>query len=210
MRRKCLSSKRLETCLSRTIRRKENRPSQQRGDFVTWYGFQPMSTFKVLTSGPYRKHEPLSRMANDWIYCFVRKVLVRWSQLLPLFRMAASKSFIVLGGAGFLGSHIVEQLISRGEQTVAVYDAVEPADDEIIGGVKYFYGDITDEEKLVNVFKEVCFLLLMKTHNNLISAVLVDGPVSSIPHRFSKIWSTPWGISSCQWRWDSCNRFSMP
>ena len=105
--------------------------------------------------------------------------------------MAASKSFIVLGGAGFLGSHIVEQLTSRGEQTVAVYDTVEPADYEIIEGVKYFYGDITDEEKLVNVFKEVCFLLLMKTHNDLISAVLVDGSVSSIPHRFSKIWSTP-------------------
>lgn len=66
-----------------------------------------------------------------------------------------TQSYLVIGGTGFLGSHIVQQLISRKEPLVAVYDIAEPAEDEKISGVKYYTGDIVDNAHLTAVLKEV-------------------------------------------------------
>jgi sterol-4alpha-carboxylate 3-dehydrogenase (decarboxylating) len=67
--------------------------------------------------------------------------------------MAEQRTFLVIGGAGFLGSHLVQELISQGKRSVAVYDLNEPSSDEIIDGVKYYTGDILDLDKLVDVMK---------------------------------------------------------
>lgn len=48
----------------------------------------------------------------------------------------------VIGGAGFLGSHIVQALVRRGEKSVAVFDLREPL--EPVRGVYYYEGDLTD------------------------------------------------------------------
>ncbi|KAI6649282.1 Sterol-4-alpha-carboxylate 3-dehydrogenase, decarboxylating [Oopsacas minuta] len=55
-------------------------------------------------------------------------------------RSGSKGKCLVVGGAGFLGSHLAEDLISRG-YTVSVYD-IRSADP--IEGVTYFQGDICD------------------------------------------------------------------
>lgn len=40
------------------------------------------------------------------------------------------ESFLVVGGCGFLGRRIVEQLVERGEKAVAVFDLVQRHFDE--------------------------------------------------------------------------------
>lgn len=44
--------------------------------------------------------------------------------------MPVGESYLVVGGCGFLGRHIVEQLLERGEQSVAVFDIVQRHFDE--------------------------------------------------------------------------------
>lgn len=53
----------------------------------------------------------------------------------------------VIGGAGFLGSHIVNALVNRGEKFVASFDIREPA--EAIRGARYYEGDLTRAETIV-------------------------------------------------------------
>lgn len=66
-------------------------------------------------------------------------------------------TILVIGGVGFLGSHIVEQLIARETSTegVAVLDLHDPPEKERVAGVKYYTGDIRDEERIIEVLKEV-------------------------------------------------------
>jgi hypothetical protein len=40
-------------------------------------------------------------------------------------KMPERESYLVIGGCGFLGRHIVEQLLERGETEVAVFDIVQ-------------------------------------------------------------------------------------
>jgi sterol-4alpha-carboxylate 3-dehydrogenase (decarboxylating) len=44
-------------------------------------------------------------------------------------------SYLVIGGCGFLGRHIVEQLLARGESEVAVFDIVQRHFDRWANGV---------------------------------------------------------------------------
>lgn len=70
--------------------------------------------------------------------------------------MAAKReSFLVIGGCGFLGRHIVEALLARGEQAVAVFDIVQRHFDT---NVQFFTGDLCDEQVLGNAIKQVCNL----------------------------------------------------
>ncbi|EMD33322.1 hypothetical protein CERSUDRAFT_142263 [Gelatoporia subvermispora B] len=62
--------------------------------------------------------------------------------------------YLVLGGSGFLGSYIVQELASRGESHVAVFDLKEPAPEDKVERVSYHTGDICDLKRLVDVLKE--------------------------------------------------------
>jgi sterol-4alpha-carboxylate 3-dehydrogenase (decarboxylating) len=64
--------------------------------------------------------------------------------------MAAFESYLVIGGSGFLGRHIVEALVARGEKEVAVLDIVQRYDD-----VRFFSADITNEADVADVIRKV-------------------------------------------------------
>ncbi|KAJ3522868.1 hypothetical protein NMY22_g11698 [Coprinellus aureogranulatus] len=66
----------------------------------------------------------------------------------------AGERYLIIGGAGFLGSHIVEALLARNEKSVTVYDLNLPPDGDAFDGVTYVQGDILDEDHLVDVLQK--------------------------------------------------------
>jgi sterol-4alpha-carboxylate 3-dehydrogenase (decarboxylating) len=67
----------------------------------------------------------------------------------------SSERYLVLGGRGFVGSHIVQALVERGDACVSVYARERPSKKDAIEGVVYYSGDIMEEEKLVECLKKV-------------------------------------------------------
>ena len=62
---------------------------------------------------------------------------------------------LVTGGAGFIGSHIVDALISRGHTPFVVDNLVSGTPDNLPSGVPLFEVDICDSEKMSEVFDTV-------------------------------------------------------
>lgn len=71
-----------------------------------------------------------------------------------------TESYLVIGGCGFLGRHIVEHLLARGETAVAVFDLVQRHHDK---NVQFFTGDLCEAADLNKAIKLV-FLFLSKTN----------------------------------------------
>lgn len=68
--------------------------------------------------------------------------------------MATHDSFLVTGGSGLLGQHIVNQLLARKPgASVAVFDLAKPP--AFNKDVRVFTGDITDRHTLETAVKEV-------------------------------------------------------
>lgn len=62
----------------------------------------------------------------------------------------------VIGGAGYIGSHAVYELIRDGHEVVVIDNLSTGYRDMIHKDAKFYYGDITKKEDLVNVFNIEC------------------------------------------------------
>jgi UDP-glucose 4-epimerase len=61
---------------------------------------------------------------------------------------------LVTGGAGFIGSHVVEELIQRGHQVVVLDDLSGGFMDNVVPGAQFVQGSITDHELIDRLFDE--------------------------------------------------------
>ena len=60
-------------------------------------------------------------------------------------------SILVTGGAGYIGSHVVKELLRQGHQTI-VYDNLQAGHRQAAGGAVFVHGDLADSEKLRQTF----------------------------------------------------------
>jgi sterol-4alpha-carboxylate 3-dehydrogenase (decarboxylating) len=58
--------------------------------------------------------------------------------------------YLVIGGSGFLGRHIVQGLLDRGD-SVSVFDIVQRYHD-----VPFYSGDITEQDSVAQALRTVC------------------------------------------------------
>ncbi|MCA9932734.1 MAG: NAD-dependent epimerase/dehydratase family protein [Ardenticatenaceae bacterium] len=59
---------------------------------------------------------------------------------------------LVTGGAGFIGSHLVEELVNRGHDVVALDDLSGGFVDNVVEGARFVKADITDVETINDLF----------------------------------------------------------
>lgn len=62
--------------------------------------------------------------------------------------MTSRDIFLVIGGSGFVGRHIVQQLLDRGD-SVSVFDIVQRYHD-----VPFYSGDISDQEQVADALRK--------------------------------------------------------
>ena len=63
------------------------------------------------------------------------------------------KKSLVTGGAGFIGSHVTEELVKRGHQVVALDDLSGGFEDNIVPGAKFVKGSINDISLVNKIFE---------------------------------------------------------
>ncbi|MEC3608056.1 MULTISPECIES: UDP-glucose 4-epimerase GalE [Bacillus] len=61
---------------------------------------------------------------------------------------------LVCGGAGYIGSHAVAELLSRGEEVVIIDNLQTGHEEAALPGASFYKGDLRDETFLKNVFQE--------------------------------------------------------
>ena len=82
---------------------------------------------------------------------------------------------LVLGGAGYIGSHTVYELIDRGEDTIVIDNLQTGHIDAIHPDSKFYKGDIRDKEFLDNVFKkEKIDAVIHFAASSLVSESMID------------------------------------
>lgn len=72
------------------------------------------------------------------------------TQLLMTMVASSRDVYLVIGGSGFLGRHIVEALLARND-SVAVFDIVQRHHD-----VPFYSGDISEEGQVSEALRKVC------------------------------------------------------
>ena len=65
------------------------------------------------------------------------------------------ETYLVIGGSGFLGRHIVEALQKRGD-SVVVLDIVQRYDD-----VPFYSADITDQAQVEEALRDVSMVIFL-------------------------------------------------
>lgn len=64
---------------------------------------------------------------------------------------------LVTGGAGFIGSHVAEELVNQGHQVIVLDDLSGGFIDNVVPGAKFIQGSINDVELIDNLFKKEQF-----------------------------------------------------
>lgn len=62
----------------------------------------------------------------------------------------------VIGGAGYIGSHTVYELIRNGHEVVVIDNLTTGHEDMVHKDAKFYFGDITKKDDLVKIFKKEC------------------------------------------------------
>ena len=83
---------------------------------------------------------------------------------------------LVLGGAGYIGSHMVKRLLEKGETPVVVDNLVTGHRAAVDHQAKFYEGDLADQDFMRNVFKE----------NPDIDVVIHFGAYSLVPESMKK------------------------
>lgn len=83
---------------------------------------------------------------------------------------------LVLGGAGYIGSHMVKRLLEKGETPVVVDNLVTGHRAAVAPQAKFYGGDLADQDFMRNVFKE----------NPDIDVVIHFGAYSLVPESMKK------------------------
>ena len=88
--------------------------------------------------------------------------------------------YLVTGGAGFIGSHMVEELVRRGE-SVRVIDDLSTGSKEnlsaVLGKIEFQEGDICNPETLQRVFKGVDYVIHLAALSSVVRSV--EDPVAT-------------------------------
>lgn len=66
-------------------------------------------------------------------------------------------NILVTGGAGFIGSHVAEELVNRGHRVIVLDDLSGGFVDNIVDGVKFVQGSINDVSLVDRLFKQERF-----------------------------------------------------
>ena len=61
---------------------------------------------------------------------------------------------LVTGGAGFIGSHVTESLVSRGHQVVVLDDLSGGFEENIVSGAEFINGSINDNDLVMELFEK--------------------------------------------------------
>ena len=83
---------------------------------------------------------------------------------------------LILGGAGYIGSHMVKRLLEKGETPVVVDNLVTGHRAAVDPQAKFYEGDLADQDFMRNVFKE----------NPDIDVVIHFGAYSLVPESMKK------------------------
>src|SRR5262245_58775874 len=64
---------------------------------------------------------------------------------------------LVTGGAGFIGSHVTEELINRGHAVTVLDDLSGGFTENLVEGTKFVHGSINDVELVNRLFEQAQF-----------------------------------------------------
>ena len=110
-------------------------------------------------------------------------------------------SILVLGGAGYIGSHTVYELIEAGENVVVVDNLETGFRKAVHPDAKFYQGDIRDRAFIDSVFEKEDILVVKLFHCKFSKG-------TSAGHRVGDLYEVcGQAVKSVKWKWDAKSLF---